>query len=254
MSILYIKLRMLVSIIMPYFKKKKYVKYSVLSVLNQTFKNFELIIVYDNETNDELKFINKIKKLDKRIKVIKNKFNIGAGLSRNVGIDNSKGAYLAFLDADDLWLKNKLFAQIKFMRQKNIEISHTSYEIIDDDLAIRGTRQAKLMNYKKLIKSCDIGLSTVIIKKSLIKNLRFPNLKTKEDYVLWLEIAKKGKTIHALNTKLTQWRKSKNSLSSSVVRKLTDGYYVYRHHLKFSVIKSLYSLLVLSINFLKKIK
>ena len=64
---------MLVSIIMPYFKKKKYVKYSVLSVLNQTFKNFELIIIYDNETSDELKFINKIKKLDKRIKVIKNK-------------------------------------------------------------------------------------------------------------------------------------------------------------------------------------
>ena len=109
-------------------------------------------------------------------------------------------------------------------------------------------------NYKKLIKSCDIGLSTVIIKKSLIKNLRFPNLKTKEDYVLWLEIAKNGKIIHALNTKLTQWRKSKNSLSSSVVRKLTDGYYVYRHYLKLSVIKSLYSLLVLSINFLNKTK
>ena len=243
---------MLISIIMPYFKKKKYVKYSVLSVLNQTLKNFELIIVYDNETSDELKFINRIKKLDKRIKVIKNRSNIGVGLSRNVEIDHSKGVYIAFLDADDLWHKNKLFKQIKFMRKKNIEISHTSYEIIDDDLAIRGTRQAKLMNYKKLIKSCDIGLSTVIIKKSLIKNLRFPNLKTKEDYVLWLEIAKKGKTIHALNTKLTQWRKSKNSLSASVVRKLTDGYYVYRHYLKFSVIKSLYSLLVLSINFLKK--
>ena len=245
---------MLVSIIMPYFKKKKYVKYSVLSVLNQTFKNFELIIVYDNETSGELKFINKIKKLDKRIKVIKNKFNIGAGLSRNVGIDHSKGVYLAFLDADDLWHKNKLFAQIKFMRKKNIEISHTSYEIIDDDLVIRGTRQAKLMNYKKLIKSCDIGLSTVIIKKSLIKNLRFPNLKTKEDYVLWLEIAKNGKIIHALNTKLTQWRKSNNSLSSSVVRKLTDGYYVYRCYLKFNVIKSFYSLFVLSINFLNKNK
>ena len=254
MSILYIKPTMLVSIIMPYFKKKKYVKYSVLSVLNQTFKNFELIIIYDNETSDELKFINKIKKLDKRIKVIKNKFNIGAGLSRNVGIDHSKGVYLAFLDADDLWHKNKLFAQIKFMRKKNIEISHTSYEIIDDDSVIKGTRQAKLMNYKKLIKSCDIGLSTVIIKKSLIKNLRFPNLKTKEDYVLWLEIAKNGKIIHALNTKLTQWRKSNNSLSSSVVRRLTDGYYVYRCYLKFNVIKSFYSLFVLSINFLNKNK
>ena len=254
MNILYIKPTMLVSIIMPYFKKKKYVKYSVLSVLNQTFKNFELIIVYDNETSGELKFINKIKKLDKRIKVIKNKFNIGAGLSRNVGIDHSKGVYLAFLDADDLWHKNKLFAQIKFMRKKNIEISHTSYEIIDDDSVIKGTRQAKLMNYKKLIKSCDIGLSTVIIKKSLIKNLRFPNLKTKEDYVLWLEIAKNGKIIHALNTKLTQWRKSNNSLSSSVVRRLTDGYYVYRCYLKFNVIKSFYSLFVLSINFLNKNK
>ena len=245
---------MLVSIIMPYFNKKKYVRYSVLSVLNQTFKNFELIIVYDNKTNNELKFINKIKKLDKRIKVIKNKANIGAGLSRNVGIDHAKGVYLAFLDADDLWHKNKLFEQIKFMRKKNIEISHTSYEIIDDDLTIRGTRQAKLMNYKKLIKSCDIGLSTVIIKKSLIKNLRFPNLETKEDYVLWLEIAKKGKIIYALNSKLSQWRKSNNSLSSSVVRKLTDGYYVYRYYLKFNVIKSLYSLFVLSINFLNKTK
>jgi len=254
MSVLYIQLTMLVSIIMPYFKKKKYVKYSVLSVLNQTFKNFELIIVYDNETSDELKFINKIKKLDKRIKVIENKFNIGAGLSRNIGIDHSEGIYLAFLDADDLWHKDKLFTQIRFMRKKNIEISHTSYEIIDDDLIIRGTRQAKLMNYKKLIRSCDIGLSTVIIKKSLIKNLKFPNLKTKEDYVLWLEITKNGKTIHALNTMLTQWRKSKNSLSSSVIRKLTDGYYVYRYYLKFSVIKSLYSLFVLSINFLNKTK
>ena len=140
------------------------------------------------------------------------------------------------------------------MRKKNIDISHTSYEIIDDDLVIRGTRQAKLMNYKKLIKSCDIGLSTVIIKKSLIKNLRFPSLKTKEDYVLWLEIAKNGKIIHALNTKLTQWRKNNNSLSSSVVRKLTDGYYVYRYYLKYNVIRSIYSLLILSVNFLKKSK
>ena len=245
---------MLVSIIMPYFKKKKYVKYSVLSVLNQTFKNFELIIVYDNETRHELKFINKIKKLDKRIKVIKNKSNIGAGLSRNVGIDHSKGVYLAFLDADDLWCKNKLSNQIRFMRKKNIEISHTSYEIINDDSVVKGARQAKLMNYKKLIKSCDIGLSTVIIKKSLIKNLRFPNLKTKEDYILWLEVTKNGKVIHALNTKLTQWRKSNNSLSSSVVRKLIDGYYVYRYYLKFNITKSLYSLFILSINFLNKTK
>jgi teichuronic acid biosynthesis glycosyltransferase TuaG len=254
MSALYIKHAMLVSIIMPYFKKKKYVKYSVLSVLNQTFKNFELIIVYDNHTTDDLKFINKIKKLDKRIKVIRNKSNIGAGLSRNVGIDCSRGTYLAFLDADDLWHKNKLLKQIKFMHKRNIEICHTSYEIINDHSKTEGVRKAKLMNYKKLIKSCDIGLSTVMIKKSLIKNLRFSNLKTKEDFALWLKITKNGKIIYALNKNLTQWRKTDNSLSSSVTRKLIDGYYVYRYHLKFNVIKSLYSLLILSINFLNKAK
>jgi len=245
---------MLVSIIIPYYKKKDYIKKTINSILKQTYKKFEIIIINDEPGELSKNILSFLKKKDSRIKIINNKKNIGAGKSRNKGINIAKGKYIAFIDSDDLWKKNKLLKQIEFMRKKNIEISHTSYEIIDDDLVTRGTRQAKLMNYKKLIKSCDIGLSTVIIKKSLIKNLRFPNLKTKEDYVLWLEIAKKGKTIHALNTKLTQWRKSKNSLSSSVVRKLTDGYYVYRHHLKFGVIKSLYSLFVLSINFLKKIK
>ena len=245
---------MLVSIIIPYYKKKDYIKKTINSILKQTYEKFEIIIINDEPGELSKNILSFLKKKDSRIKIINNKKNIGAGKSRNKGINIAKGKYIAFIDSDDLWKKNKLLKQIEFMRRKNIEISHTSYEIIDDDLAIRGTRQAKVMNYKKLIKSCDIGLSTVIIKKSLIKNLRFPNLKTKEDYVLWLEIAKKGKTIHALNTKLTQWRKSKNSLSASVVRKLTDGYYVYRHHLKFSVIKSLYSLLVLSINFLNKSK
>ena len=245
---------MLVSIIIPYYKKKDYIKKTINSILKQTYKKFEIIIINDEPGELSKNILSFLKKKDSRIKIINNKKNIGAGKSRNKGINIAKGKYIAFIDSDDVWKKNKLLKQIEFMRRKNIEISHTSYEIIDDDLAIRGTRQAKVMNYKKLIKSCDIGLSTVIIKKSLIKNLRFPNLKTKEDYVLWLEIAKKGKTIHALNTKLTQWRKSKNSLSASVVRKLTDGYYVYRHYLKLSVIKSLYSLLVLSINFLNKTK
>ena len=245
---------MLVSIIIPYYKKKNYIKKTINSILRQTYKKFEIIIINDEPGELSKNILSFLKKKDSRIKTINNLKNIGAGESRNKGIKIAKGKYIAFIDSDDLWKKNKLLKQIEFMHKKNIEISHTSYEIIDNNSVIKGTRQAKIMNYKKLIKSCDIGLSTVILKKSLIENLRFPNLKTKEDYVLWLKITKKGKTIHALNTKLTQWRKSNNSLSSSVVRKLTDGYYVYRYYLKFNVIKSLYSLLVLSINFLNKTK
>ena len=214
----------------------------------------EIIIIDDENSINSKKTLSQIIKLDNKIKIIRNKKKLGVSAARNKGINFSKGNLIAFLDSDDLWKKNKLLKQIEFMQKKNIEISHTSYEIIDNNSVIKGTRQAKIMNYKKLIKSCDIGLSTVILKKSLIENLRFPNLKTKEDYVLWLKITKKGKTIHALNARLVQWRKSNNSLSSSVVRKLIDGYYVYRYYLKFNVIKSFYSLLVLSIKFLNKSK
>jgi len=238
---------------MPYFKKKKYVKDSVLSVLNQTFQNYELIIIYDNHTKEELRFINKIKNSDKRIKVIINKANLGAGPSRNVGINHSKGDYIAFIDADDLWHKDKLLQQIKFMKKNNFEITHTSYEIINENNVKVGVRKAKLMDYKKLVKSCDIGLSSVILKKNLInKNIKFPNLKTKEDFILWLKITQNGKIIYALKKNLVKWRRNKNSLSSSTIRKLIDGFFVYRHYLKFGIIKSLYSLFTLSINYLKK--
>ena len=140
------------------------------------------------------------------------------------------------------------------MSQENIKISHTSYFITNETGSVIGRREAKNLNFSQLIKSCNIGLSTVIINKSIIKkyNLKFPDLNTKEDYVLWLRISKKKIPITAINQKLTYWRKSKNSLSSNSIRKLIDGYYVYRKHMKYNFLKSLYNLLVLSINFLKK--
>ena len=236
-----------------FFRKKKYFKESTLSVLNQSYQNLELIIIYDDYKLDDLEFINKVKELDIRIKLIINSSNIGAGLSRNKGINISKGTYIAFLDGDDIWEKNKLSDQIEFMQKNNYQITHTSYEIINEEGKKIGDRIAKLMNYEKLIKSCDVGLSSVILKKSVLsENLNFPNLKTKEDFVLWLKITKNGENIYALNKNLLKWRKSKNSLSSSIVRKLIDGYCVYRHHLNFGLFKSFLALFVLSINFLKK--
>ena len=140
------------------------------------------------------------------------------------------------------------------MKENNFKISHTSYFITNETGSVIGRREAKNLNFSQLIKSCNIGLSTVIINKSIIKkyNLKFPDLNTKEDYVLWLRISKKKIPITAINQKLSYWRKSKNSLSSNSIRKLIDGYYVYRKHMKYNFLKSLYSLLVLSINFLKK--
>ena len=94
----------LVSIIIPYYKKKKYIELAINSVIRQTYTNFELIIIYDDENKEDLNFLKKIIKKDKRIKIYINKKNLGAGPSRNKGIKLSKGSLIAFLDADDLWL------------------------------------------------------------------------------------------------------------------------------------------------------
>ena len=240
----------LVSIIMPYYKKKKYIELAVNSVIQQTYKNFELIIVHDDENKEDLNFLKNLIKKDKRIKLYINKKNLGAGKSRNKGIKLSQGSLIAFLDADDLWTRNKLKKQIFFMKKNLVDISHTSYHIINSDNKIIGSRRAKDMNHKLLLNSCDIGLSTVIIKKELITNkIKFANINTKEDYVLWLKITLSNKTIFALKKNLTKWRKLNDSLSASKIQKLYDGYLVYRKYMNFSLAKSFIRLLLLSFNY-----
>ena len=246
----------LVSVIIPYYKKKEYITSSINSVLKQSHKNLELIIIYDDSNHEDLIILKNLKKKDKRIKIFINKKNIGAGLSRNKGIKLSKGKFIAFLDSDDLWLPNKLKKQIFFMKQRKIKISHTSYYIINYKNKIIGQRKAKDLSHKQLLKSCDIGLSTIILDKRLIKNnTKFASIKTKEDYVLWLKITLNEKKIYALLNNLTKWRKLDNSLSSSKFQKIKDGYLVYRKYMKFNQVKSIFYLGLLSVNFfLKKIK
>ena len=120
------------SIILPYYKKKLFIKKTIQSILTQTFQDFEIIIIYDDNDKSELKLIKEIKNLDKRIKLVVNKKNLGAGLSRNVGINLSLGSYICFIDADDIWKKEKLKKQIMFMKENNYNITHTSYEIVDE--------------------------------------------------------------------------------------------------------------------------
>ena len=246
----------LISVIIPYYKKKEYIISSINSALNQTYKNLEIIIIYDDLNKEDLNLLKKIKKKDKRIKIYINKKNLGAGRSRNKGIKLSKGIFVAFLDSDDLWKKNKLKKQIFFMKKNGINASHTSYTIINSNNKIIGSRNAKDMSYKLLLKSCDIGLSTVVLKKEIITSkIKFANIKTKEDYVLWLKITLNNNKIFALKDNLTKWRKLENSLSSSKLQKIYDGYLVYRKYMNFNLLKSFGFLMLLSFNyFLKDIK
>ena len=162
----------LVSIIMPYYKKENFLKESVDSILKQSFKNFEVIIIDDEITIESKKILKKIKRVDKRIKIIKNNKNLGAGLTRNNGIKFARGKYIAFCDCDDLWEKNKLHYQLKFMKKRRVEFSYTSYCIIDaEGVKTRVINAKRKMNFENLVKSCDIGLSSVVLKKKILKNL-----------------------------------------------------------------------------------
>ena len=98
----------LVSIIIPYYKKKEFINNTITSIINQTYKNFEIIIIYDDDDISDLKFIGEMQKRDKRINIIKNLKNEGAGNSRNKGIEKAKGKYIAFIDSDDTWQKKKI--------------------------------------------------------------------------------------------------------------------------------------------------
>ncbi len=244
----------LISVIIPYYKKREFINETVRSVLNQTYANIEIIIIYDDSNKDDLSFLLKIFNENKNIKIIDNDKNLGAGLSRNKGIYVANGKYIGFLDADDIWNKNKILKQIKFMQKFDFKISHTSYEIINESYKVLSCRKARNFNsYQDILKSCDIGLSTVILEKSIINDeLKFTNLKTKEDFVLWLKILRSGLAIGALDEKLSYWRKTKNSLSSSTLQKLKDGYRVYRIYMNYGSIKSLYFLFCLSLNYLIK--
>jgi len=245
----------LVSVIVPYFRKKKYFGRCINSIFDQTYSNIEVIIVYDDEYKYDLNYIRSFKSKKKNIHLIINKKNIGVGKSRNLGVKKAKGKYIAFLDSDDYWKKNKIRDQLMFMKKNKLSFSHTNYFIINENNKILGLMKVKKkLNYNDLIKSCDIGTSTVMVEKKLIKKYFFSSFKTKEDYFLWLKIAKRNIDIQGMNKNLVFWRKTRNSLSSSFFQKLIDAFKVYQSENK-NIIYSCFNVIRLSVYYiLKKIK
>jgi teichuronic acid biosynthesis glycosyltransferase TuaG len=239
----------LVSIILPYYKKINFFKETYKSIKNQNFKNFELIIIYDDQDLKDYYKILEIVKKNQKIKIFLNKKNLGAGLSRNFGIKKAQGKYIAFIDADDLWSKEKLKKQILFMRKNNYKFTCCNYSKKFKKNIIIDIKPKKKISYSDLIKNCQIGLSTVIIEKGLVNNKLFPNFKTQEDLAAWLKTMRLKKiSCYTLGKKLVMWNYDSNSLSSNSFQKIFDAYRVFRLGEKISRLKSLIYVLRLSIN------
>jgi teichuronic acid biosynthesis glycosyltransferase TuaG len=242
-----------VSIIMPYYKKLSFFEKAYYSALNQSYSNIEIIIIYDDHDLTELSFVKKIIKNKRNTILIINKKNYGVGFSRNIGINRSEGFYIAFLDCDDIWKKNKLRYQVNVMDKMKLDFSYTSYSVINENNNFLYNVPVKnFLTHSNLLRSCDIGLSTVMIKRQLLKKFKFSRMKTKEDYLLWLQISKNNILIYGIKKYLSLWRKCNNSLSSNIFQKIKDAFNIYYRHEKQGFITALLSIMVLSFYAYKK--
>lgn len=234
----------LVSIITPLYNSEKFIGETIESVLNQTYKNWEMIIVNDCSKDNGPKIVEEYCKKDNRIKLFNNEKNMGVSFTRNKAIDISKGKYIAFLDSDDLWKKEKLEKQINFMEKENIILSYTSYEKINEDGSKRGVIEVPLsLDYKELLKNCLIGFLTAIYRKEELKNERFQNTKV-EDYIFWLNILKKIDYAYGINENLASYRVLNNSRSSNKVDIVKFHWKIYSEIEKLGFFKSLYYFII----------
>lgn len=234
----------LVSIITPMYNAEKYVTDTIQSVLSQTYENWEMIIVNDGSTDSSPDIAERYAKDDTRIKIVNQPRNMGIASARNKGIEKAKGNYVAFVDSDDMWKKDKLEKQVKFMCENGYPFTYTACELIEEN----GTPLNKTLkvrssaDYKELLKSNCIVCSSVVIDRRKIK-AAFADLKH-EDYAAWLSILKNGVRAYLVKDMLTRYRLRKTSVSANKFKSISWVFTIYRKHLKMPVFEAIYRIIV----------
>lgn len=232
----------LVSIITPCFNSSKFIEKTIGSVLNQSYKNWEMIIVDDNSLDNSKEIIKKIALIDSRIKIIFLSQNIGAAEARNVALRASNGRFIAFLDSDDLWNHKKLEYQLNFMQTNDIAFSFTSYQLLNESGSKKNNiiLAPRKINYHEYLKNTIIGCLTVIIDKKKIGYFEMPNIRSSHDMALWLWIMKQGYCAYGIPKVLASYRIVSNSNTSSKIKAAKDVWNVYRNIENIGFIKSIW--------------
>ena len=237
-----------IDIILPNFNSSGYIKETIKSIIDQTFKNWKLIIVDDCSDKKTRTLLKKFSK-NRRIKIYWLKKNKGAGYCRNYAIKKSKSPYLAFIDSDDIWKKDKLETQLRFMENNNYLFTYTNYETFGKK--IKFISPAKEYDFKKFVNDTSICTSTMIIKRNILKNIEFTNSEICEDYFFKCKILKICNG-HCLDDFLTKYRIRDNSLQSSGLKNFYWIWKINKQYNKFNFIENFTSLIFISINSIKK--
>ena len=230
----------LVSIITPSYNSIKFIEETILSVLAQTYQDWEMIIVNDVSTDGSEKLIEEYVKKDSRIKLIKLSKNSGAAKARNRAIKEATGRYIAFLDSDDTWLPNKLEKQVTLMQEHNLALTYSAYHTMDETSKYINTRNVKdEITYKDMLKSNHIGNLTGMYDVEFFGKVFMENV-GHEDYVLWLSLLKKVGSTKGVTEPLANYRILSNSLSSNKVKVLKWQWHIYRKVEKLNLFQSSY--------------
>ncbi len=244
----------LVSIITPSYNSEQFILQAINSVINQSYINWEMIIVDDSSEDNSKDVISSVAESESRIRTFFLDSNVGPAEARNLALRNAKGKYIAFLDSDDFWHPQKLYKQILFMQRNDIAFSYTSYQLVSED----GLNKKKIIralskiSYFDYLKNTIIGCLTVIIDVEKTGFFEMPNIRSSHDMALWLLIMKRGFAAYGLDEDLASYRLVHNSNSSSKIKAAKDVWSVYRKEEKLSFFYSFWCFINYAFNAIKK--
>lgn len=233
----------LVSVIIPVYNAETFIKDAIISVENQTYKKTEIIIIDDCSTDNSAKIIKELCNTYPNIIYHLQAANYGVAVARNTGIDIAKGRYIAFLDSDDQWKKDKLQKQLGLMKQKSAGFVFTAIEMIDKDDIIKKTkRRIKTeVTYNYLLRNTVIATSSVLIDRNIVKKFHMPLMRSGQDYATWLLILRKGIVAYGLDEALTRYRIGNKSLSSNKLKSIKQVFCIQVGQEKINPIHAMYN-------------
>ena len=246
----FIKKKPLVSIIMPVYNSGSFLFQAIDSAINQTYKNWELLIVDDCSYDNSKKILNYFKK-NKKIKIFFNKKNNGPAYCRNIGLKKSKGKYVAFLDSDDVWFVEKLQKQVKFMESKNVLLSCTEYIPFNNKYKISPVKPKKKYNFENFINDTSIATSTMMINRLKLNKNKFLKGYGFDDYIFKAKLLKRI-PCYTLDDPLTYYRIRTGSVSSNKFRNVKYVWNINKRVLKLNFFLNILSIIFISLLSLKK--
>lgn len=241
-----------VSIITPVYNSSKYIRECINSTIGQSFTDFEHILVDDCSMDDSVQIIEDYAKKDKRIKLIRLKKNGGAGVARNTAIEAAKGRFIAFLDSDDFWHKEKLNIQVDFMLKNDYAFSYSQYYIVDENSKPQKlVKSPSKVGYDAILRNGYIGCLTAMYDAQKIGKYYMPLIRKRQDWVLWIKILKDVRTAHGIQQPLSYYRVGNESLSNNKFKLIKYNFSVFHKVLGMSQLESIYRMIVFLFSYFK---